>query len=458
MRHISCFFLAAVSLAILLRAQTTTRPRYGGVLRVETAFPIRALDPAAGPDDCPPCSRLTGLVFDRLVQLDETGVVKPALAVSWRHDLTGERWHFRLRPWVKFHDGSPLTAASAAAALNAISRGLRFSSSVDGELVVEAPPSTRVDLELAEPPNYVFVRGADKTFSGTGAYRVVPAQAPRRVHLQANEEHWAGRPFLDSITVETGRPWREQLLDLELGRADVVDLLPADERRVSERGGIVWTSGPSVLLALRLDTTRPALERAALREALALSIDRDAIYRVLLQKHGEPAGALLPQWLSGYAFLFPSAYAPARARQLLAPGNASQPLALTVDPADGLARLVADRIAVNAREVGLTLRVTAGGSGTADIEMVRIPITSSRPAAALGAIAAALRLSFTPVDTPPGLYEQERTLLADFRVVPLFHVPVISASAARVRTWATPGVGRLGEWHFEDVWLDQGAQ
>jgi hypothetical protein len=41
-----------------------------------------------------------------------------------------------------------------------------------------------------------------------------------------------------------------------------------------------------------------------LREALASSLDRGTIAGVLLQKQAEPATALLPQWLSGYAFLF----------------------------------------------------------------------------------------------------------------------------------------------------------
>ena len=45
---------------------------------------------------------------------------------------------------------------------------------------------------------------------------------------------------------------------------------------------------------------------AAMREAVALSIDRTAIHNVLLQKQGEISGALLPRWLSGYAFLFPA--------------------------------------------------------------------------------------------------------------------------------------------------------
>jgi peptide/nickel transport system substrate-binding protein len=460
MRHIICFLLAAVSFSWQIRGQsTTTRPRYGGVLRVETRYPAQTIDPAAGPGDCPLCGRLAGLVFDRLVQLDEAGTLRPALALSWKYDTAEGRWRFRLRPGVKFHDGSPLTADAAATAMGAISRQYQFSAAGLDEIVVQAPATARVDMEMAEGPFYVFLRVADGSLSGTGPYRTAPSPAPRRSLLLANEEHWAGRPFLDSVTVEAGRPVRDQLLDLELGKTDVIDVLPGDARRVAERGGVLWTSAPSVLLALRISASHPPLDRNATREALALSIDRDAILSVLLQKQGEAAGALLPQWLSGHAFLLPPPYAPARARQLLPAPAPAQVMTLVVDPWDSLARLVADRIAVNAREVGLSLQVGLRGSGqpAPDIELLRIPITSMRPGAALTALTAALKLPLAGAETPAALFEQEGSLVADYRIIPLFHVPELSASNPRVKTWNTAGLGRLGEWHFEDVWLERGT-
>ena len=99
-------FLAAVSL-LALRADAVERPRYGGTLRVEMQAAVRRLDPAEAPE------RLAGLVFERLVRLDERGRPQPALALSWQSSPGGRRWQFRLRPGVKFHDGSPLTPAAA---------------------------------------------------------------------------------------------------------------------------------------------------------------------------------------------------------------------------------------------------------------------------------------------------------------------------------------------------------
>ena len=111
----------------------------------------------------------------------------------------------------------------------------------------------------------------------------------------------------------------------------------------------------------------PRFDDARVREALALAVDRSAIHAVLLQRQGEVSGALLPQWLSGYAFLFPAAADLGRARQL---ASGARPITLGVS--DAAARPIAERIALNARDAGLAVSVTpqpanadVGAGGTA---------------------------------------------------------------------------------------------
>src|SRR5260370_8658367 len=100
-----------------------------------------------------------------------------------------------------------------------------------------------------------------------------------------------------------GRPLRDQAGDLDLGKADVVELGPNELRR-QPADRRVWSSSAVRVLALLFNSR---FDGARVREALALAVDRSAIHRVLLQRQGEISGALLPQWLSGYAFLFPAA-------------------------------------------------------------------------------------------------------------------------------------------------------
>ena len=45
-------------------------------------------------------------LFDTLTTLDDKGVAQPKLALSWTHSDDFKTWTFKLRPGVKFHDGT----------------------------------------------------------------------------------------------------------------------------------------------------------------------------------------------------------------------------------------------------------------------------------------------------------------------------------------------------------------
>jgi ABC-type transport system substrate-binding protein len=312
------------------------------------------------------------------------------------------------------------------------------------------------DLPLALSHNgLIFQRGPQGAPYGTGPFHLAAFQPGRRATFAANQDYWGGRPFLDAIDVQLGRTLRDQWADLELGKADVVELGPNDLRRASDRGRTVWTSSPISLIALAFTGARDATE-VRIRQALAFSIDRAAMHTVLLQKQGESTAALLPQWISGYAFAFPTAPDLPRARAL---ANSLPPparaIALTYDPLMRTARALAERIAVNARDAGLTVQV-APQNPRADVRLVEVRLTSLVPVQALAGFAAALGLPLpaAPGESAAALYEAERQLLDGSSAIPLFHLPVIYGAAARVRVSAPPAITRLGDWQFDNLWLD----
>jgi hypothetical protein len=297
----------------------------------------------------------------------------------------------------------------------------------------------REAIESADPPQI----GPGMADLGA-AFSATRWESGRRAVFTADENATGGRPFLDAVDVQMARPQRERAI--EFGRADLVELAPADLRRPSA-GQQIWSS-QSVRLVALVFGTRAA--DARVREAVALAVDRGAIHNVLLQRQGEISGGLLPQWISGYAFLFSAGADVARARSLAA---AAAPAArsLTLSAAD---RTMADRIALNARDAGLTMAVVSPGA-PADVRLVEQRIVSSDPATALTAIAAGLDLAApAPAAKLEALYAAERALLEGFRAVPLFHVPDLYAVGPRVR--GGPGIGPLGEWRFENLWLEGG--
>jgi ABC-type transport system substrate-binding protein len=298
-------------------------------------------------------------------------------------------------------------------------------------------------METPEPPQ------AEVLAAPAGAFRLEKWEPGRRAVWAANDDAAGGRPFLDSIEVNLGRPLREQALDLELGKGDLVEAGPNEARRLRR----TWASAPVRVMALVFD---PKVKDPGVREALALAIDRAAIHSVLLQRQGEIAGSLLPQWLSGYAFLFSAAQDLARARSLVAslPAGA-RALTLGYDAAEPMARSIAERIAVNARDAGLLVAVSTQNRN-ADVRLMQARLESLDPARALADVAAGLGLGQPPkASSPEALYAAERGLLDGHRAVPLFHLPDVYGPGPRVHTWLTPGIGKLGEWRFENVWLEK---
>jgi ABC-type transport system substrate-binding protein len=222
----------------------------------------------------------------------------------------------------------------------------------------------------------------------------------------------------------------------------------------------VASSDPIQLFALVVDTSRAAVQDVRLRQAISLSIDRASIADVILQKQGVSAGGLLPNWISGYAHLFPPTSDLPRAKDLLAASgrelSRSMPLVLFYDSGDAEAHAVADRVAVNLREVGIKVQVSgqiADGKtkpAAADMRLVRHRIATPDPAAALSELLNSLGETAMDLQTPEQIYATERAPIDAFRVIPLVHVSESYGLSPQVRDWMAP---RWGGWKLEDVWL-----
>src|ERR1017187_7564591 len=74
-------------------------------------------------------------------------------------------------------------------------------------------------------------------------------EAGRLAVYEADENAIGGRPFLGGVEILLGRAPRDQASDLDLGKADVVELGPNELRR-QPAGRRIWTSSPVRVLAL----------------------------------------------------------------------------------------------------------------------------------------------------------------------------------------------------------------
>ena len=486
MRRIAYRFLAAISLlaAATGAAAAETRPHYGGTLHVmlQSTPESLVLPASAPPADYWDMARTLSLIADTLVKLDAQGRPHPALAVAWQSDASARHWQFTLRRGVKFHDGSAASPAVVAQILGALHPGWSVRAAADSvtiDINSEAPLPSLL-AELALPRNLLLKRRgnnndndndndkANRVPIGTGPFLVAGWEPGKLLRLAASEESWAGRPFADAVEIEFGKSLRDQAIAFELNKVDIIEASPEavnGQRRSTSSAPSLSFSLPVELLALVFSANSKAQD-PRLREALALAIDRKPIQSMLLKGAGTPAASILPNWMTGYSAVFSTPANPQRARTLLT--DSRQPaLNLSYDPRDPQAQLIAERIALNAREVGITVQVTL--SGAEDIRLMRVVLPSPDPATALAE--AARQLGLPQASLPPrsnsldgrsldgrtldDLYQSERALLDGSTVIPLFHLPLASAASARVRGWEADRLGQGNEAGFPlaDLWL-----
>jgi peptide/nickel transport system substrate-binding protein len=442
------FAISVLLLAMTLPLAARTRPRYGGALRVELAG-----DPWQKPGGI-----ARTLVFDGLTTRALDGTVLPALATDWASADSDHRWQFHVRPGVRFHDGTGLTATNAAAALNiACPSNCPWNAiHVVGAWLVftsDGPMPNLPAMLAGDEFRIVLTLGADgKSPSpniGTGPFQVA-SSANDALTLTANENCWQGRPFVDTIEIRGHRPIHDQWLDVSVGRADVAEV-PAENVRQAQQQRLNVIVSPSAELLVLEESSTGALASPQIRAAVAAAVDRSALSNVIFQKQGEISGGLLPQSLSGYAFLFPTDQDLNKSHALRG-GLTVGTLTLAAD-SDGAMQLAAQRIALNLREAGFN--VQTGNAERPDLVLRKLPLPAGSPAAVLEELLRSAGQP-SPVVADPGIaamYKAERELLDRHTLVPLLDLPRAYATGARVRDLriAADGFPDLADASLEDA-------
>ncbi len=439
------FAISCLLVLVTVLSQARTRPRYGGVLRVEIEG-----DPWQQPNGI-----ARRLVYDGLTRMDASGMPAPALSVDWKSENDHHRWQFRLRPGVRFSDGSALTLVNVVSSLNAsCSKNCPWGAvrAVGGAVVFTSDSPMPVLPALLAGDAYLLALpnpspSSDDRLLGTGPYESA-GFANNILKLTANENCWRGRPFADAIEIRVHRAIRDQWLDLSIGHTDIVEV-PAEQLRQAQQNHLrLLTSPPAILLALEVSDTG-ALANPMLRAAISLAVDRGAISNVIYQKQGEVTASLLPEEMTGYAFLFAPDRDLNRAHQLR---GGLTPAQLTLSaPSGPTLQLVAQRIALNLREAGFNVQM-ASGAQRADLNLSTFALDGRDPQASLALLLRAQGRDTPLNDASPGaLYKLEREFLEHKTLIPLLYLPGAWAVSGRVRDVRLDASGTPD---LADAWLE----
>lgn len=446
----------AISSVLLgaLFAGAETRPQYGGTLHLMMRGAPSSFDPGDMTlADSFVRRTVASLLFDTLVSTDQNGRVTPALALSWQASRGNQRVQFRLRPGIKFQDATPLTPEIAASSLRRANPTWNVFSEGDSVAIEGGSSEAELLQKLTLPRNSIVKRESEDKLSGTGPFQVVEWQPGKRLTLAAQDNYWRSRPFVDEIEISLGASFRDQMTALELGKADIIEVAPEQINHISQDRFRLARSPAISLMALVFARDAANDEEKTLRRVLELSVERSSMHSVLLQGTGQATAALLPTWMTGYGFVFPAEADIPKARRLRDSVQTPPVWTLSYDSSDPLSRLMAERIALNGRDAGLSLRPVP--SNGADLRLTQIPLAAPDPWISLNEL-----LDQLSMPTPHGkgrsiedLYSAEQSALATERVIPLFHLPSSYASQTNLKGWIVRGDGSLD---LGGAWLKSG--
>ncbi|MCI5196507.1 MAG: hypothetical protein D3919_09800 [Candidatus Electrothrix sp. AW5] len=271
---------------------------------------------------------LNANIFEALTTFDQHFRLQPCLALSWEYQ--GERtWLFRLRRNVRFHDGSPLTAAAVQASLERQAKAgtLLFSferiTAPDKYTLAITTPEENLILPYILSHPYMGITGSAGPGNkpvGTGPFRFVRYKKDQLLEVARNTEYWGDKAQSAGIIFRFLPDHAARVMAFLAKEADVLvdipwEVLPQLRNRPGCR---MYTSPPGTYTGLML-STQGVLKDKAVRQAMAMALDRKAINQALWQGMGTTRPTLLaPSFLGASADLLPDMpYNPTKAKALL---------------------------------------------------------------------------------------------------------------------------------------------
>ena len=313
-------------------------------------------------------------IFEGLVAQNSEQKVQPELASSWRA-IDETTWEFKLRPNVKFSNGTDFTAKDVIYTICRVptveNSPSSFTFAVRSFTAVEAPDPHTVVIKTASPlplvPNNLATVGIlsaqanggenvkyraggceglgtppkSPDFNepakaiGTGPYRLANYTRGTSIILERNENHWGSKAHWAKVTFRPMSSQGARVAGLLAGDVDFIENPPIqDFERIKSAGFQIAEGLSNRIIYIHLDQFQdpswktpgvkgtegknPFLDKRV-REAVSKAINRQAIVDRIMGGHAVAAGELLPYPLFGATKDMPvEKYDPEAAKKLLA--------------------------------------------------------------------------------------------------------------------------------------------
>jgi len=255
-----------------------------------------------------------------------TAEIEPCLATSWTISPDGQTYTFKLRQNVRFHDGTPLDAATAAFSFlrqmdeshpahlkqAAFAYWSAMYSMVDS---IKALDADTLEFHLREPhapfladlaifpaylisPNFIDQQHP----VGTGPFRFVQWAPNEKIELEANTNYWDDAPKIQKLIFTVVPDSATRLIQLQTGQIQAMDGIDPNDLPVIEQDKslrLVTAQGLNVAY-LSFNCEKPPLTDRNLRRFIAASINKADLINAVYRGAATAAKTPLPPFLAGY--------------------------------------------------------------------------------------------------------------------------------------------------------------
>lgn len=379
---------AIVAASVMIFLSPADRTREKPVADKTLRMPVISHPPALGNPFMAnglPSALVWYALFDPLVRTDESGILEPALAVSWEA-VEPTRWRFALREGVRFSNGEVFNAQAVASVLRWLGsdagRGQLVAAEVSGIASVAVVDDLTLDIVTRQPdailpkrltgvmmvaPNAWRELGKDGfalTPSGTGPFRLTSWDKGGPAEAVANPQSWRA-PKIDRILFYQIPEETALIQALQSGQVDLTTTVsPEAARDLEDRGFRTVITPTSQVLAFAINvegTTNPALKDVRVRRALNLAINRDAISETVMLGTMKPAGQPGTPLTFGYnSSLGPFPHDPEKAKTLLAAAGYADGLKITAEAVvagNANASLIYQLVQQGLRDIGVEMEL-----------------------------------------------------------------------------------------------------
>ena len=305
-------------------------PAHGGELREGIVGLPRTINPVLSVTDVD--KDVSSLIYSGLMKY-ENGKLVPDIAESYSISEDGLTYDFKLRPKISFQDGTPLTTDDIEFTINKIlDPNMKSPRRADWvNITINKISPTEIQFILKQEyapfltnttvgiiPKHIWGSVSNEQFIfsqyniepiGTGPYKISSISRnsggiPTEYLLKTWNSYAGEEPYISAIRVIFYSDLDKALEALDTNRIDSIGAIPpaSAKKLASDQAQaykIVSSSLPRVFGLFFNQNQSPILADKIVRQALEMSIDRDAIVEQVLNGYGDSIEGPLPKGILG---------------------------------------------------------------------------------------------------------------------------------------------------------------